>query len=497
MVARGLRVACWWRASRAALFAAAVVAATLMFLPAGAHASSPLLWSPPAVIDPAPTEHPYPSLKGVSCPSVALCVAVDDDGNIIDSASGTWRVTHAGVSSLRAVSCPSIVLCVAVGNSGAIVSSTNPSGGAGAWSSATLPQAYDLSAVSCPTVSLCAAIDRESGRVFASANPTGGAGAWSVVFADPGGVFTGPYSAVSCPSSSLCVAAGEVMLTSVTPSIPDSWKVTAPNRAPVTGVSCPSASLCVAADLFGTILSSTNPTGGAGAWHAATVLGSGKVPSSFSPTLGAVSCASVSLCTVAVNDASPGLLNSIGECGSARCLPRLNDGGVFVSTTPTGAGSAWSRIKLDTPNSISGLSCPSVSLCAAVDEAGNVMVGAPTAVDLGAPRGDVTTSLMRISRHAGKYLLTTGLTVSCPAQAACTVTGTAVVALSGDVLGRTRTSIPAGGRRSIAFNLTLRTARRLQVQARQNKSIAIYSDLLARTGSGPALAIQRLGVTTG
>jgi hypothetical protein len=213
--------------------------------------------------------------------------------------------------------------------------------------------------------------------------------------------------------------------------------------------------------------------------------------------LGVVSCASVSLCTVAVHDASSLLLDGLGDCGSARCLPRLNDGGVFVSTTPTGAASAWSRIKLDTPNFISGLSCPSVSLCAAVDEAGNVTVGAPTAVDLGAPRGDVTTSVMRISRHAGKYRLTTGLTVSCPAQAACTVTGTAASSRSGSVLGRTRTSIPAGGRRSIAFNLTPRTARRLQLQARQNKSIAIDSDLLARTERGPALAIKRLGVTTG
>jgi hypothetical protein len=480
----------------------------LTFLPAAAHASSPLLWSAPVVIDSAPTApgNSDSRLDGVSCPSVALCVAVDDAGSIVESASGSWHVTRVGVSSLHAVSCPSIVLCVAVSGSGAIVSSTNPSGGAGAWTTVTLAQAYDLSAVSCPTVALCIAIDRDTGRVLASTNPTGGAGAWSVVFADPGNVFTGPgplVSAVSCASSSLCVAAGGVVLTSVTPSIPGSWKVTRfsipGDQSPyaLMGVSCPSASLCVATDLLGTILSSTNPTGGAGAWHAATVVRSRSYPTPFSPTLGAVSCPSVSLCTVAVHDASAGLIGGLGDCGSARCLPRLDDGGVFVSTTPTGAASAWSPIKLDTPNSISGLSCPSVSLCAAVDEAGNLTVGAPTAVDLGAPRGDVTTSVMRISRHAGKYRLTTGLTVSCPAQAACTVTGTAVPYGSVRVLGRARTSIPAGGRRSIAIDLTPRTARRLRLQARQDKFIAIDSDLLARTASGPALAIKRLEVITG
>jgi hypothetical protein len=219
----------------------------------------------------------------------------------------------------------------------------------------------------------------------------------------------------------------------------------------------------------------------------------------FSPSLKAVSCASVSLCVVTVNDASEELGVRSG-CPSARlCVPLLNDGGVFVSTNPTGGPAAWSRTHVDGPNQLSAVSCPSASLCAAVDQAGNVVVGAPTAIDLGAPRARVTAGVLRITGHAGKLRLGAGVAVACPpAGPACTATG-AAVKYPGvlPIVGRTRTSIPAGGRRVISFDLTRKSVRNLQRRVRSGGVVAIYTDLLARAGSGPSVAIKRLGVFTG
>ena len=79
-------------------------------------------------------------------------------------------------------------------------SSTEPAGGASAWSIAEVQKGVAIDAVSCTRESLCVAVD-EAGDVLSSSNPTGGAGAWSVVHVDEHGL-----SAVSCASESLCVA---------------------------------------------------------------------------------------------------------------------------------------------------------------------------------------------------------------------------------------------------------------------------------------------------
>jgi hypothetical protein len=493
----------WSRISHGALLLACVLSAACGLAAAPASALPPLAWSTPLLIDPAPTVHANlnsRALDAVSCPSVSLCIAVDALGNVLTSAGGTWTVTPVGTQYLVAVSCPAVSLCVAVGDSGVIVTSTNPTGGAGAWTTTTLAgvgdfSPVDLAGVSCPTTSSCVAVGR-NGMVLASTNPTGGAGAWSVVFAAPGDDLAG----VSCPSLSLCAAVGDTgLLTSISPTTHGAWKTTrlgtSRDRPRLVGVSCPSVSLCVTIDAIGSIFSSTDPTGGATAWRAAAVI---RTVTEYSPLLKAVSCASVSLCVVTVNDASDQLINP-GGCGSGRaCAPLFNDGGVFASRNPTGGPAAWSRTHVDGPNQLSAVSCPSASLCAAVDQAGNVVVGAPTALDLGAPRATVTAGALRISRHAGKLRLGAGVAVACPpAGPACTVTG-AAVKYPGvlPILGRTRTSIPAGGRRVIFFDLTRKSARDLQRRVRSGVVVDIYTDLLARTGSGPSVAIKRLGVFT-
>jgi hypothetical protein len=56
-----------------------------------------------------------------------------------------------------------------------LLTSSNPTGGADAWSTTTLAQT--LTALSCPTTTLCVAGD-EGGQLYVTDNPTGGAGAW-------------------------------------------------------------------------------------------------------------------------------------------------------------------------------------------------------------------------------------------------------------------------------------------------------------------------------
>ena len=319
---------------------------------------------------------PYAYLSGISCPSATFCVAVGS-GNVFTSSDptggpGAWTATRVGLSQ---VTCVSASLCVGVGG-GSVVTSTNPTGGAGAWTVAEVDAVHYpadfLSAVSCPSASLCVAFD-SAGNVVTSTDPTGGAGAWAITNVDGANPLTG----VSCPAASLCVAIdrGGNVVTSTDPTGGASaWHVVPVDTKGVfcagffgevcfglTGISCPSASLCVAVDLKGDVVASTDPTGGASAWHVAHVDTEGVACSEVYGCYGisAVSCASPSLC-VAVDEA----------------------GNAVTSTNPTGGSSAWHVAHVDpgdlcTPSSgchgLSGVSCPSRSLCVAADVEGSVL----------------------------------------------------------------------------------------------------------------------------
>ena len=79
------------------------------------------------------------SIVDISCPSADLCVAADDDGDVVTSTDPTggasaWTVTNVdGAKFIMDVSCPSAGLCVGVDNDGDVVTSTDPTGGASAW----------------------------------------------------------------------------------------------------------------------------------------------------------------------------------------------------------------------------------------------------------------------------------------------------------------------------------------------------------------------------
>jgi hypothetical protein len=371
-----------------------------------ARGANPLGWSAPVLVNHQPVLSTR--LVAVSCPTVSLCVATDNQGNVVSSTDptggyGAWRTVHidsaetpgSGAATL-AVSCPSASLCVAGDDTGNVLTSTHPtSSRAAGWKrvriSATGIGGTDCSeasvcfGVSCPSVSLCVAVNG-TGDVITSTDPTAGAGAWHSETVDAGAEF----GTVSCPSPSLCLAfdsanRGEVFISTNPAGGAGSWKSTTVGGADVlVSASCPSVSLCVAFDTAGDIVTSTDPTGGDAAWAV----------SAPPVSLTALSCPTVSLC-VAVDSggtvltsadpaggsstwattefANPNAFADVSCPSASLCVAVAFEGDVATSKHPNGGSAAWTSLHVDGGNPLVGVSCASESLCAAVDGFGNVV----------------------------------------------------------------------------------------------------------------------------
>jgi hypothetical protein len=304
-----------------------------------APARAGLYWSAPSVI--AQT-----ALVGLSCPSESLCVGVDEAGEVVTSrnptaGTGAWSSAQiaAGSFQLNDVACtPDAGLCVAVGAAG-IFTSTSPTSGASAWQhvAGSLPAAT----VSCPSEQLCVAA--RSNVVLSSTHPADASQPWSEAVLGA----TGPIDQLSCPSAGFCAAVGTggghdgSVLTSSDPGGgAAAWQQTDTGAASLFGISCPSSSYCVAIGK-GTVATSSQPGGGSAAWQLSSV---GAVDSAGA---GELACASASLCAVA------------GQ-----------NGFVASSTSPGGGAGAWEAVsEVDGNNDLRAVSCPSEAMCFAVDEA--------------------------------------------------------------------------------------------------------------------------------
>jgi hypothetical protein len=254
------------QANLLAALALLLCAACLVAAPAGAAPS--LSWSSPTFID----GDGAPS--AIACPSLALCVAVDDHGNALLSADPasvepTWSLQRAidPGQALNAVSCASTALCVAVDGRGDVLTSTDPLAGASAnWSTLDVDGANALNAVSCASTALCVAVDA-AGNVLASSNPAAGSGSsWSAhgIDLDP------PLVSVSCATAELCIAvdsSGNVLASLDPTSGRPTWSSTTidPLGAPAS-VSCIASELCVSVDRSGRALASDAPATGTPAW---------------------------------------------------------------------------------------------------------------------------------------------------------------------------------------------------------------------------------------
>jgi hypothetical protein len=209
-------------------------------------------WSSPIPVSTA-------QLFGVSCPSIALCVAVDQDGNIVSSTDPTnpaeWsRHNVDGTTPIDSVSCATETLCVAADGPGNVLTSTDPASGTWA-SAAAAPGSNDPTAVSCPSTSLCVVTEGGTlaGDVLTSTNPTGGAAAWTLTSIDG----SNGLDSISCPTASLCAASddsGNVLTSSDPTGGASAWGTRHVDAAEVPAVSCPSVGLCVGVDFAGNVL---------------------------------------------------------------------------------------------------------------------------------------------------------------------------------------------------------------------------------------------------
>lgn len=198
---------------------------------------------------------------------------------------------------------------------------------------------------------------------------------------------------VSCASSWFCVAVdgyGDVLASSDPTGGAGAWHATRVDESfhegrRLSGVSCVSVSLCVAVDTEDNILVSSDPAGGAGYWSMAHV--------PHMRALLGVSCVAGPLCVavggreslLASTDPAGGLgawsETSVGDgrilgiscASSSLCVAVDEHGDVISATDPTGGAGAWKVSHVDGEDEISGVSCPSVGFCVAVDSAGNVL----------------------------------------------------------------------------------------------------------------------------
>jgi hypothetical protein len=365
----------WAYVTPAALMAVILALSTLGVRPEAASAATdPLSWSAPVRIE----QSPEVPLMALSCPFASLCVAVDLNGNVLTSTNPTggasaWTTALVDEGSgplssvLNSISCPTTTFCVGTDTGGNVVVSTNPTGGASAWTTTNVTSSLDR--VSCPSSTFCAAISY-SGDVLTSTDPTGGVAAWHAASIDAGNGLT----SIACASAALCVAVdfhGNVISSTNPTGGASAWSTPEEIAAlanetpePLNEVVCPTTSFCAATDGYdylsyegysiGNVVVSTNPTGGASAWRLSPVIAG-------SPTttggLFHIACPLAGYC----------LTTDL----SAQVLTVESSGETFAWTTANIESVNYSR-------TVSGIACPSTELCIAVDTEGNVLVGTPS-----------------------------------------------------------------------------------------------------------------------
>jgi hypothetical protein len=213
-----------------------------------------------------------------------------------------------------------------------------------------------------------------------------------------------------------------------------SWHVAkAPAGIRANALSCPSARLCVGAgvgpNVNGIAVVATNPTGGTSAWHVSEVGGTDLFVSA--------TCPSASLCVlgdgsgeVAVStmpaggtwtavSADPGAAAPIAALAcptTSTCVGGDGHGNMISSLAPTGAGTAWHVTPVDGQNRLSGVACPAPTVCVAFDDAGKVLTSTrPTG---GASAWRVVPGL-KIGPNLASFESTTRYDISCPSVSLC------------------------------------------------------------------------------
>jgi hypothetical protein len=132
-------------------------------------------------------------------------------------------------------------------------------------------------------------------------------------------------------------------------------------------VSCPSKSLCATVGNSGDVVVSTKPTGGSSAWKRKNVDNEPLLSVSCQPTHPSKPANWSSASSIDGTNAIEGM-----SCPSTSlCVAVDSAGQVLTSTHPTGGLPAWTPVSVDPGNVLNAVSCHSKSFCVAVDNHGN------------------------------------------------------------------------------------------------------------------------------
>lgn len=355
--------------SRRKIALAAILALAVgMVLPAGAGAAPLMDWTQPLQLDNGSAELSVePELGSVSCPSATFCAATGTLGRLYTSTDPTDPESWAEVALLGAeiedLECAGLTWCVAVAETPTMQStlfySTDPGGGAGAWSDVDLPGGRRIS---CPSPNFCARLAGDD-QVLTSTEPLGGEETWSGTDLELPEWRLGPNMLyrVDCPTAEFCAVTGDVgtvLATSDPTGGVEAWvksfigaKDSYNNGAgpSVEGLDCTAASFCAATTWGDTVATTNEPLGGTSAWDLS------KASDAF--FIQQISCA---------EDAS-------------LCVAVDRDGNAITSRSPGVLSAEWGTFEpIDEPETLRDVSCaPDGSLCAAVDRDGRVIVGTP------------------------------------------------------------------------------------------------------------------------
>lgn len=373
-----------WHVVRWGTVMAAVILMLGLLASGSASAASAWRWSAARIDTQASVD--AGDIYALSCPAVTLCVAGDNQGNILTSTDpgggrGAWASASvaagiAGLPWINGISCPSTGLCVGVDQSGAVLTSTDPTGGVKTWKRVAV-SVTSLAGIACPSTDDCLAVG--GAQAFSSVAPTGGADAWLAQTVDAKDRLT----SVSCPSVSFCAAVDDEGNVLTSPGTTGPWTSTHVSSRALLGISCTSAPLCVASDDDGAVWISTDPGTASPVWQRTAVSPGGG-------TRG-LACVGASLC-VAGNldlpystdpanapsawvDSSPGgaFEANVISCVSLSFCVAAGGGGVSVSTSPT-TGTWTPAAQIDGAPTLFGVSCPNTSRCYAADDSGHTFL---------------------------------------------------------------------------------------------------------------------------
>jgi hypothetical protein len=220
------------------------------------------------------TSPPGPSLgaglTSVACPGDLMCVATDDQGDLLQWNGSTWQPPGTVINGeMSSVACASTVSCVAVGVGALAPSLTAASWNGQSWTEhdPVVPAGalqISLDAVSCASPSRCVAVGGYSASIAGTytrlplAEQWNGA-SWSQmsVPAAPVSVLALNLAGVSCPAAASCVAVGDMDVNGKDQGLAYSWDGSSSWTAmpqPVgipASVSCWSASGCMTTDQVG------------------------------------------------------------------------------------------------------------------------------------------------------------------------------------------------------------------------------------------------------